>query len=151
MALRRAASRLTRGALGALETRGGGGGGDDVGCDRLAAIAPRVARGEASPSSWRATTTTTTTTTTTPSASRPMSSKPRDVVYGGPKPPVERFTLRKLAAKYRRGERITMVTAYDYPSAVHVRAPTLRLPEFNSIPRALSFTPVPICTTPSAR
>jgi len=43
-----------------------------------------------------------------------------DSVYGGPRPPIERTTLRKIAAKYRRGERISVVTAYDYPSAVHV-------------------------------
>ena len=51
---------------------------------------------------------------------RHHSNKPVDSVYGGPRPPIERTTLRKLASKYRRGERISVVTAYDYPSAVHV-------------------------------
>ena len=41
-------------------------------------------------------------------------------MYGGPRPAAPRMTLRKLAAKYARGERISVVTAYDYPSAVHV-------------------------------
>lgn len=37
----------------------------------------------------------------------------------GKKPP-PRVTLRVLGEKYRKHEPITMVTAYDYPSAVHV-------------------------------
>jgi hypothetical protein len=32
----------------------------------------------------------------------------------------KRVTLRTLREKYKRGEPISMVTAYDYPSAVHV-------------------------------
>jgi 3-methyl-2-oxobutanoate hydroxymethyltransferase len=45
-----------------------------------------------------------------------------DAVYGGPSTaPSDRVTLRTLRAKYKRGEKITMVTAYDYPSATHVR------------------------------
>lgn len=49
------------------------------------------------------------------------SSKPADVVYSGPSaPPPARVTLRTLRRKYARGEPLTMVTAYDYPSAVHV-------------------------------
>ena len=66
------------------------------------------------------------------SQQRRWSNKPVDAVYGGPKPAAERMTLRKLAGKHRRGERISVVTAYDYPSAVHVsdasaqRAPSAR-------------------------
>ena len=44
-------------------------------------------------------------------------------MYSGPKSPgPQRVTLRTLREKYARGEPLTMVTAYDYPSAVHVRA-----------------------------
>ena len=46
---------------------------------------------------------------------------PEISVYSGPSPPRKAVTLRTLRAKYARGEPITMVTAYDYPSAVHVR------------------------------
>lgn len=35
-------------------------------------------------------------------------------------PSAKRVTLRTLREKYKRGEPISMVTAYDYPSAVHV-------------------------------
>lgn len=42
-------------------------------------------------------------------------------MYSGPKEPtVKSVTLRTLRAKYERGEPISMATAYDYPSAVHV-------------------------------
>jgi hypothetical protein len=42
-------------------------------------------------------------------------------VYQGPSPPsAKRVTLKALRNKYKNGEPITMVTAYDYPSAVHV-------------------------------
>eukprot|EP00252_Welwitschia_mirabilis_P025624 TRINITY_DN8093_c0_g1_i4.p1 TRINITY_DN8093_c0_g1~~TRINITY_DN8093_c0_g1_i4.p1 ORF type:complete len:388 (+),score=75.78 TRINITY_DN8093_c0_g1_i4:315-1478(+) len=53
---------------------------------------------------------------------RSMSNLPEKVVYGGPQSqsPWKRITLNHLAAKYKTGEPITMVTAYDYPSAVHV-------------------------------
>nr|ABK27022.1 unknown [Picea sitchensis] len=53
---------------------------------------------------------------------RGMSNLPEKSVYGGPKSqsPWKRITLNHLAAKYDKGEPITMVTAYDYPSAVHV-------------------------------
>ncbi|XP_051143919.1 3-methyl-2-oxobutanoate hydroxymethyltransferase 1, mitochondrial-like [Andrographis paniculata] len=53
---------------------------------------------------------------------RCFSNVPEDTVYGGPKPqdPTRRVTLTHLRSKYRKGERITMVTAYDYPSAVHL-------------------------------
>ena len=47
---------------------------------------------------------------------------PEISVYSGPAPPRKAVTLRTLRAKHARGEPITMVTAYDYPSAVHVRA-----------------------------
>lgn len=39
---------------------------------------------------------------------------------GPTSPSAKRVTLRTLRDKYRRGEPISMVTAYDYPSAVHV-------------------------------
>uniref|UniRef100_A0A0C9RQK9 3-methyl-2-oxobutanoate hydroxymethyltransferase n=1 Tax=Wollemia nobilis TaxID=56998 RepID=A0A0C9RQK9_9CONI len=53
---------------------------------------------------------------------RGMSNLPENAVYGGPKTqsPWKRITLNHLARKYEKGEPITMVTAYDYPSAVHV-------------------------------
>lgn len=50
-----------------------------------------------------------------------MSNLPESTVYGGPQPPqAQRFNLRLLQRKYKAGEPITVVTAYDYPSAVHV-------------------------------
>lgn len=51
-----------------------------------------------------------------------MSNVPENTVYGGPKPqnPNQRVTLTQLRQKYRKGEPITVVTAYDYPSAVHI-------------------------------
>lgn len=50
-----------------------------------------------------------------------LSNKPEHAVYSGPKSPSpKRVTLRTLRDKYQRGEPISMVTAYDYPSAVHV-------------------------------
>ncbi|KAK9074269.1 hypothetical protein SSX86_006866 [Deinandra increscens subsp. villosa] len=57
-----------------------------------------------------------------PNYLRRMSNMPEDTVYGGPKPqnPDERVTLTTLRKKHRKGEAITMVTAYDYPSAVHL-------------------------------
>ncbi|KAK9074267.1 hypothetical protein SSX86_006864 [Deinandra increscens subsp. villosa] len=57
-----------------------------------------------------------------PNYVRRMSNMPEDTVYGGPKPqnPDERVTLTTLRKKHRKGEAITMVTAYDYPSAVHL-------------------------------
>ncbi|KAF3784179.1 3-methyl-2-oxobutanoate hydroxymethyltransferase 2 [Nymphaea thermarum] len=53
---------------------------------------------------------------------RMMSNVPKESVYGGPKPqsPWERITLKHLNLMYLKGKRITMVTAYDYPSAVHL-------------------------------
>lgn len=53
---------------------------------------------------------------------RGMSNLPESTVFEGPasKSPWKRVTLRHLALKYSREEPITMVTAYDYPSAVHV-------------------------------
>ena len=42
-------------------------------------------------------------------------------MYGGPTAPLpKRVTLRTLQSKYRKKQPISMVTAYDYPSAVHV-------------------------------
>ena len=54
---------------------------------------------------------------------RGFSNQPEHTVYSGPKAPgPQRVTLRTLRGKYARGEPLTMVTAYDYPSAVHVSA-----------------------------
>ncbi|KAJ7569546.1 hypothetical protein O6H91_01G083100 [Diphasiastrum complanatum] len=54
--------------------------------------------------------------------SRPLSNLPENTIYGGPKHQsyTKRVTLRSLEAKYAKCEPITVVTAYDYPSAVHV-------------------------------
>ncbi|KAF6162153.1 hypothetical protein GIB67_008282 [Kingdonia uniflora] len=52
-----------------------------------------------------------------------MSNIPENTVYGGPKPQSpsnQRVTLNQLRQKYKKEEPITMVTAYDYPSAVHL-------------------------------
>ncbi|XP_057780407.1 3-methyl-2-oxobutanoate hydroxymethyltransferase 1, mitochondrial-like [Salvia miltiorrhiza] len=51
-----------------------------------------------------------------------LSNVPENTVYGGPKPqnPNQRVTLTNIRQKHRRREPITMVTAYDYPSAVHL-------------------------------
>ncbi|KAL8162474.1 hypothetical protein V2J09_013963 [Rumex salicifolius] len=56
------------------------------------------------------------------SAVRCMSNVPENTVYGGPKPqnPEQRVTLTYLRQKHSRGQPITVVTAYDYPSAVHL-------------------------------
>ncbi|CAK9309782.1 unnamed protein product [Citrullus colocynthis] len=53
---------------------------------------------------------------------RNMSNVPENTVYGGPKSqsPNQRVTLTNLRQKYKKGEPITMVTAYDYPSGVHL-------------------------------
>ncbi|KAL9265287.1 3-methyl-2-oxobutanoate hydroxymethyltransferase 2, mitochondrial-like protein [Drosera capensis] len=63
-----------------------------------------------------------TTTTLFPLLSKPYSNIPLDTVYGGPKPqnPSQRITLSHLRQKHKRGEPITVVTGYDYPSAVHI-------------------------------
>jgi 3-methyl-2-oxobutanoate hydroxymethyltransferase len=55
-------------------------------------------------------------------AARGFSNLPVATVYSGPAARVSRVTVRTLAAKYARGEQLTCVTAYDYPSAVHVDA-----------------------------
>ncbi|CAA3033432.1 3-methyl-2-oxobutanoate hydroxymethyltransferase 1, mitochondrial-like [Olea europaea subsp. europaea] len=57
-----------------------------------------------------------------PTLLRCMSNVPENSVYGGPKPqnPNQRVTLTNLRQKYKKNESITMVTAYDYPSAVHL-------------------------------
>jgi hypothetical protein len=53
---------------------------------------------------------------------RLFSSKPDSSVYGGPKTQnPQRQTLRTLRKAYKDGVKLSMVTAYDYPSAVHVR------------------------------
>jgi 3-methyl-2-oxobutanoate hydroxymethyltransferase len=47
--------------------------------------------------------------------------QPESVVYSGPSSPTpRRVTLRTLRNKYQQGTPISMSTAYDYPSAVHV-------------------------------
>ncbi|EFJ50554.1 hypothetical protein VOLCADRAFT_103773 [Volvox carteri f. nagariensis] len=53
---------------------------------------------------------------------RQLSVQPEAAVYSGPSPRnPSRVTLRTIRKKYELGEPLTMVTAYDYPSAVHVR------------------------------
>lgn len=51
-----------------------------------------------------------------------MSNLPENSVYGGPKPqsPNQRITLTQIRQKHQRSQPITVVTAYDYPSAVHL-------------------------------
>ncbi|KAL5792326.1 hypothetical protein ACOSP7_000920 [Xanthoceras sorbifolium] len=53
---------------------------------------------------------------------RCMSNVPENSVYGGPKPqnPNQRVTLTHLRQKHKKRDPITVVTAYDYPSAVHL-------------------------------
>ncbi|KAJ4843876.1 3-methyl-2-oxobutanoate hydroxymethyltransferase 2, mitochondrial [Turnera subulata] len=47
-----------------------------------------------------------------------------NTIYGGgsktAQNPSQRFTLNQVRQKHRKGEPITVVTAYDYPSAVHL-------------------------------
>ncbi|CAL1398850.1 unnamed protein product [Linum trigynum] len=56
--------------------------------------------------------------------SRLLSNVPENTVYGGPQHqnPSQRVTLTNLRQKHKKGEPITVVTAYDYPSAVHLDA-----------------------------
>ncbi|KAL0008426.1 hypothetical protein SO802_009928 [Lithocarpus litseifolius] len=53
---------------------------------------------------------------------RCMSNVPENTVYGGPKNqnPNQRVTLTHLRQKHLQAQPITVVTAYDYPSAVHL-------------------------------
>ena len=56
---------------------------------------------------------------------RCMSNVPENIVYSGPTPhnsipQNKRVTMTLLRQKHKKAEPITMVTAYDYPSAVHV-------------------------------
>ncbi|KAK4266909.1 hypothetical protein QN277_023768 [Acacia crassicarpa] len=53
---------------------------------------------------------------------RCFSNVPENTVYSGPtsQSSIKRVTLTYLKQKHRKGEPITMVTAYDYPSAVHL-------------------------------
>ncbi|KAK2406960.1 3-methyl-2-oxobutanoate hydroxymethyltransferase 1, mitochondrial [Trifolium repens] len=51
---------------------------------------------------------------------RSMSNLPENTVYSGPTPQNKRVTLSQLRQKHRNSIPITMVTAYDYPSAVHL-------------------------------
>ncbi|KAJ1379617.1 Pyruvate/Phosphoenolpyruvate kinase-like domain superfamily [Sesbania bispinosa] len=53
---------------------------------------------------------------------RCMSNFPENAVYSGPtsQNPNQRVTLNHLRQKHRKSQPITMVTAYDYPSAVHL-------------------------------
>ncbi|GLI58998.1 hypothetical protein VaNZ11_000821 [Volvox africanus] len=58
-----------------------------------------------------------------PQCWRQMSVQPEAAVYSGPSPrSPARVTLRIIRKKYESGEPLSMVTAYDYPSAVHVEA-----------------------------
>lgn len=52
---------------------------------------------------------------------RMASVQPEDTVYSGPQSaPPRRVTLRTIRQMYAKNEPLSMVTAYDYPSAVHV-------------------------------
>ncbi|KAI4376858.1 hypothetical protein MLD38_014569 [Melastoma candidum] len=53
---------------------------------------------------------------------RCISNVPENTVYGGPKPqsPNHRITLAQLHLKHHKSLPITVATAYDYPSAVHL-------------------------------
>lgn len=51
---------------------------------------------------------------------RQLSVQPEAAVYSGPSQRTSRVTLRTIRTKYDAGEPLTMVTAYDYPSALHV-------------------------------
>lgn len=68
---------------------------------------------------WRPRMASTATTTTPAVPQRSFTNKPEHTVYSGPSAQ-SRITLKTIAEKHKRGERISMVTAYDYPSAVHV-------------------------------
>lgn len=53
--------------------------------------------------------------------SQAASIQPENVVYSGPTAQnSKRVTLRTIRQKYEAGETLCVVTAYDYPSAVHV-------------------------------
>jgi len=54
------------------------------------------------------------------SSRRAFSSKKKPKITAAPAPPHKNITIHSLAAKKRKGTPITMVTAYDFPSAVHV-------------------------------
>ncbi|CAN0884513.1 3-methyl-2-oxobutanoate hydroxymethyltransferase 2, mitochondrial [Linum grandiflorum] len=58
------------------------------------------------------------------SSLRWFSNVPENTVYSGPQHqnPNQRVTLTNLRQKHKKGEPITVVTAYDYPAAVHVDA-----------------------------
>lgn len=64
------------------------------------------------------------------------SAHPEIAVYAGPQPPQKAVTLRTLRSKYDKKIPISMATAYDYPSAVHVSVhssiPTSMLRHHNS-------------------
>jgi hypothetical protein len=61
-----------------------------------------------------------------------MSTKPSATVYSGPSTANnKRVTLRSIKKRYLEGSKLTMLTAYDYPSAVHVRS--------HHVPRACDF------------
>lgn len=53
---------------------------------------------------------------------RSFSNVPENTVYSGPtaQTPNKRVTLRHLREKHKSSQPITMVTAYDYPAAVHL-------------------------------
>lgn len=62
--------------------------------------------------------------------------QPVDTVYTGPQSaPARRITLRTIRQMYAKNEPISMVTAYDYPSAVHVSSAS---------PQCLSRVPTPV-------
>ena len=55
--------------------------------------------------------------------------QPVDTVYTGPQSASpRRVTLRTIRQMYGKNEPLSMVTAYDYPSAVHVSSASRYLP-----------------------
>ena len=75
---------------------------------------------------------------------RSFSNLPENTVYSGPTASAgKRVTLKTLRQKYEKKEPLSMVTAYDYPSAVHVRTVPLPCSDcFTSVCQAQSSIPV---------
>ena len=75
-------------------------------------------------------------------AFRQFSNLPESTIYSGPQAAAaKRVTLRTIQEKYAGGEALSMVTAYDYPSAVHVRH-DLPPPPLRPFPPIPSLVPV---------
>ncbi|RAL49143.1 hypothetical protein DM860_017173 [Cuscuta australis] len=79
---------------------------------------------------------------------------PENTVYGGPKlqDPNKRTTLATLRQKHHKGEPITMVTAYDYPSAVHLDMAGIDICLVGDSAAIWWFTAMtPLCPSPLTR